>query len=98
MRDPELLIPLVGIVLTGATLIIRMLLVHQRKMAELIHGQSKQANIAQTPSIEVQSLRAELAEVRDLSRQQMILLDSMRNELQELKARPSLEPLTKELQ
>lgn len=98
MRDAEILIPLVAIALTFGTPIIWMLLSHQRKMAEMIHGQSKQANLPQTPSIEVQSLRAELAEVRDLSRQQMIVLDSMRSELQELKAKPSLEPLAKELQ
>ncbi len=98
MGDVEILIPLLAIGLTFGTPIIWMLLSHQRKMAEMIHGQSKQASMAQMPSQEVQALRAELAEVRDLSRQQMILLDSMRNELQELKARPSLEPLTKELQ
>lgn len=56
-----LMIPLVAILTT-----------HQRKMAELMHGKR-----GQLPNPEVESLRKEMAEVRQLLHQQMIAIDNI---------------------
>jgi hypothetical protein len=56
-----LLIPLV-VILTS----------HQRKMAEMIHGKR-----TQLPNPEVETLRKEMAEVRELLHQQMIAIDNL---------------------
>lgn len=56
-----LLIPLVAILTT-----------HQRKMAELLHGKR-----GQLPNPDVDFLRKEVAEVRELLHQQMIAIDNL---------------------
>lgn len=47
---------------------------HQRKMAELMQRQQQQSSLA---SPEVHALRGEVAELKDLVRQQTIMLDDL---------------------
>jgi len=76
--DPEVFIPIVGIISVFSIPIIAILVHHQRKMAELIHRNHAQA--AQ-PNFEVQALRQEIAELRQLMHQQTIAMDDIRSRL-----------------
>lgn len=72
------IIPIIAIVCVFSVPIIAILVHHQRKMAELIHRNHSQAI---QPSAEVQALRHEIGELRQLLHQQTITLDDLRNRL-----------------
>lgn len=75
---PPTLIPVVAIVCTFAVPIVAILVHHQRKMAELIHQNHAQSL---QPNQEVQALRHEIAELRQLMNQQTIAMDDLRSRL-----------------
>ena len=68
MPDPENLVFLIPI-LIFMTPIIAILTAHQRKMAEILHSRP------QVPTEEIQALRREVADLRQLVHQQAIALD-----------------------
>ncbi len=70
------LIPIVAIVATFSVPVIAILVHHQRKMAELIHRQHPQPMVA---SPEVEMLRREVAELKQLVQQQTIAMDDVRS-------------------
>ncbi|QYK53829.1 MAG: hypothetical protein KF824_02790 [Fimbriimonadaceae bacterium] len=74
------LIPIVAIMMVFGIPIAAILTHHQRKMAELIHG--KQAEAQQmNPAImhEIQSLRGEVARLRDQVNSQTLELEDLRS-------------------
>jgi hypothetical protein len=72
---PGEMIPIIAIVSTFSVPVIAILVHHQRKMAELIHRQHP-ASVA--PSPEVEMLRREVAELKQLVQQQTIAMDDVR--------------------
>ncbi len=74
--DPGVVIPM----MIFAIPIIAILTGHQRKMAELMQSRHAAQNL-QSP--EIQILRAEILELKDLVRQQAIALDTLQNKVLE---------------
>jgi hypothetical protein len=74
--DPELLIPLAAVILMFGIPIVAILTGHQRKMAELmrqpIQGQQPMSNI------EIQALRAEVRELKQMLADQSLAIDQIR--------------------
>lgn len=75
--DAGVLIPM----MVFAIPIIAILTGHQRRMAELMHSRHAANQNLQSP--EVQVLRAEILELKDLVRQQAIALDTLQNKVLE---------------
>jgi hypothetical protein len=67
---PEIIIPVV----IFAIPIVAILTSHQRNMSELIHNRHTQQQ-ASVPNAEIQALRREVAELRELVLQQTIQMD-----------------------
>lgn len=73
----EELIPLVAIVFALMIPIIAMLTYHQRKMAEII----RKDNLQSLPSPEVDSLRREISQLRDVVGSLAINVDNLKDEV-----------------
>lgn len=73
---PSELIPLIAV--GGAFLvpIVAILVTHQRKMAELIHGSHSQQHAIEPLVAEVRALRAELSQMRDAVNTSILRSDS----------------------
>jgi hypothetical protein len=63
---PGELIPLVAIAGAFAIPIVALLIGHQRKMAELIHGAHSREAIGEPLLAELRALRSEVAQLRDM--------------------------------
>lgn len=72
---PGEIIPVIAIVATFSVPIVAILVHHQRKMAELIHRQHPQP-MMMTP--EVEALRREVSELKQMVQQQTIAIDDVR--------------------
>lgn len=85
---PGEIIPVVAIVATFSVPLIAILVHHQRKMAELIHRN----HAPQMVSPEVEMLRREVAELKQLVQQQTIALDDFRSQ-----ALPRMRPIEEQV-
>jgi len=73
-----ILVPISAITLSMGGIIIRMLLTHQRRMAELMHGAHQQQNAATPESLKMQQ---EILDLKQLVHQQTIALDNLSGKL-----------------
>lgn len=65
-------VPMMAMVLVFGIPIIAILTAHQRKMAELIHGQSKNANVDGNTQRQIEYLTAQVGELRGLIQEHII--------------------------
>jgi hypothetical protein len=66
--------------------IVGLLLAHQRKMAELVHGAGK----SQALESRLQQMQAQIDELRNRSSEQALLIDDYRRTLSQVPAPPSI--------
>lgn len=76
MRDFEVFIPLVAVAMIFGIPIVAILTTHQRKMAELIHG-----NRQQTPNQDLAPIYHELKNLRDSVNSLALNVDSLKSEI-----------------
>ncbi|MBL8088302.1 MAG: hypothetical protein JNM85_09585 [Chthonomonas sp.] len=85
---PEFFVPL----LMFGIPIVAILTNHQRRMAEIVARQHQIQGQPQAHSPEIQMLRSEISELKDLVRQQMIMIDGIRTS-----TTASIEPIREDL-
>lgn len=76
MNEPEILIPIVAIVMGIGLAIIRTLTTHQQRMTELIH-QNRTAGVQPELLEELRALRSEVRDLRDRVNQTAIDRDTL---------------------
>ena len=76
MGNPENFIPLIAIVMMFGIPIVAILTTHQRKMAEMIHG-----NRQQSPNQELAPIYHELKNLRDSVNSLALNVDSLKTEI-----------------
>jgi signal transduction histidine kinase len=89
----ENLVPIIGTVMALGIPIVAILTAHQRKMAELFHGNQNQ-NLNQQLAYEIQQLRQEVRTLKDQVNQQVLSTDSYRTpeaQLQERQTPPNFQ-------
>ena len=72
MHGPEILVPIIAIMMVFGVPLIAMLLRHQQRMAELMHSPPQ---LSVDPRID--SLQRDMADLKDLVHQQTIALDRL---------------------
>lgn len=82
-RFLESMIPLISVMMVFGIPLAAILTHHQRKMAELIHGNNK----AQADSQEMSQLREEVRQLRERSNKLMLEIDDMRSAMRMLGSR-----------
>lgn len=73
---PGELIGIIAVAGAFAVPIVAMLISHQRKMAELIHGAHARQSVSEPLAAELRALRAEVAQLRDTVNTSLIRTDA----------------------
>jgi hypothetical protein len=73
--EPALIIPILVFMIP----IVAILTSHQQKMAKLIHGEQKENQVNGAILQELQSMRAEVAQLREVVNQQALAVDDLRS-------------------